>query len=112
MSDAQLLFQQAIYKAKERKQTMNKNTIVYQHTDGRIFRLKVIPSPDLRGHAEVTIKELKLGHLYVPVDTRNFEVAKFDTIVAGAMCCLYGYLADNAKADDVARKWQEFENRG
>lgn len=90
----------------------NKNTIVYEHTDGRIFRLKVIPSPDLRGHAEVSIYALKGGHAYFPCDVRNFDVAKFDTIVAGAMCCLYGYLADTTKEDEIARKWQEFENRG
>ena len=113
MGDAQFLFQQAIYKAKERTQTMrNKNTIVYQHTDGRIFRLKVIPSCDLRDHAEVSIYTLKGGHAYFPLDTRYFEVSKFDTIVAGAMCCLYGYLAETTKEDEIARKWQEFENRG
>ncbi len=91
---------------------MSKNTIVYEHIDGRIFRLRVIPSPDRTGYGQVTINELKFGHLYVPRDVRQFEVAKFDTIVGGAMCCLYGYLAATAEEDDVARKWQEFENRG
>lgn len=91
---------------------MNKNTIVYEHTDGRLFRLRAIPSPDLKGYAEVTIYEMRGGYFYHPVDTRTFDVAKFDTIVAGAMCCLYGYLANTAKEDEIARKWQEFENRG
>ena len=110
--DAQILFNKAIAKAKEREEnTMNKNTIVYEHTDGRLFRLRVIPNPESKGHAEVTIYEMRGGYFYHPVDTRSFDVAKFDTIVAGAMCCLYGYLAENTEKDDIARKWKEFENR-
>ena len=111
--DMGILFKQAIFKAKEkaRKQQM-KNIIVYEHTDGRLFRLRVLPSPDLKGYAEVTIYEMRGGYFYHPVDTRTFDVTKFDTIAAGAMCCLYGYLASTAKEDEIAKKWQEFENRG
>lgn len=91
---------------------MDKNTIVYEHTDGRLFRLRVIPSLDLKGHAEVTIYEMRGGYFYHPLDTCVFDVTKFDTIVAGAMCCLYDYLANTAKEDEIVKKWQEFERKG
>lgn len=88
---------------------MSKNTIVYQHTDGRIFRLKVIPV--FPGIAEVVIKEV-VGCFVRYRTTCTFNVAEFNTISAGAMHCLYSYLAEKTKEDEIARKWQEFENRG
>ena len=107
MSDAQFLFQQAIYKAKERKQTMAKPMII--HTpDDRIFKLKVEPSV-LKGHAEVTIHELRGGIFYSYCKTCTFDVLEYDTIAEGAVAMLNTYRAEVFAEDEVARKWQEFE---
>lgn len=107
MSDAQLLFQQAIYKAKERKKTMAKPMIIHT-ADNRIFKLKVEPSV-LNGHAEVTICELRGGILYSYCKTYTFDVMEYDTITEGALAMLNTYLAEVYAEDEIARKWQEFE---
>lgn len=107
MSDAQLLFQQAIHKAKERKQTMAKAMIIHT-ADDRIFKLKVEPSV-LKGHAEVTIHELRGGIFYSYCKTHTFDVLEYDTIAEGAVAMLHTYLAEVSAEDEIARKWQEFE---
>ena len=86
-----------------------KNTIVYEDTDGRIFRLKA--TPIFPGSAEVVIKEV-VGRFVLYRATRTFSVAKFDSIAEGVMFCLRNYLAEVAREDRIAKKWREFENRG
>ena len=107
MSDAQFLFQQAIYKAKERKQTMAKPMIIHT-ADNRIFKLKVEPSA-LKGHAEVTIYELRGSILYSYCKTYTFDVLEYDTIAEGAVTMLHTYLAEVYAEDEIAEKWKEFE---
>ena len=109
MSDAQFLFQQAIYKAKERKQKMPNPIVV--NIDDRIFRMKVTPSI-LSKHADVGISELRFGRMYTHRYSGVFDVREFDTIEAGALCVLHDYLAEDYEANEVAKKWQKFERKG
>ena len=109
MSDAQFLFQQAIYKAKERKQKMPNPIVV--NIDDRIFRMKVTPSI-LSKHADVDISELRFGRMYTHSYSGVFDVREFDTIELGAMCVLHDYLAEDYEANEVAKKWQKFERKG
>lgn len=110
MSDAQLLFQQAIYKAKERKQTMAKPMIVHT-ADNRIFKLKVAPVRQ-KSHAEVTIYELGEDSIYYCRRGYTFDVLEYDTIAEGALAMLNTYRAEVYTEDKIASKWKEFENRG
>lgn len=104
----QAKFDEAIEKAKkERKQTMAKALII-QTPDDRIFKLKVEPAV-LKGHAEVTIYELRGGILYSYCKTYTFDVMGYETIAKGAVAMLHTYLAETYAEDEVAKKWQAFE---
>ena len=63
-------------------------------------------------HAEVSVSELRFGRMYVPRHSGVFDVREFDTIELGAVSVLHTYLAEDYEANEVAKKWQEFENRG
>jgi hypothetical protein len=82
------------------------------HTaDDRIFKLKVAPAV-LKGHAEVTIYELRGGIFYSYCKTLTFDVLEYDTIAEGALAMLNTYRAEVYAEDEVAKKWQEFERKG
>lgn len=86
---------------------MAKALIIQTHDD-RIFKLKVEPAV-LKGHAEVTIYELRGGILYSYCKTYTFDVMEYDTIAEGALAMLNTYRAEVYAEDEVARKWKEFE---
>ena len=83
-------------------------SMIIQTADNRIFKLKVEPSV-LKGHAEVTIYELRWSIHYSHCKTYTFDVMEYDTIAEGAVAMLHTYLAEARTEDEIAEKWQEFE---
>ena len=109
MSDAQFLFQQAIYKAKERKQTMAKPMIIHT-ADNRIFMLEVEPALGMpKAYARVLIYELREGTVYHRCRAYTVDVMEYETIAEGALAMLNTYLAEVYAEDEIAEKWKEFE---